>query len=51
VSVRLDVNNYSYKSYVMTNFLNGKMWGYVSVSRAYVIPRNTDEGYAALIDV
>jgi hypothetical protein len=36
----------------MRNFLNGKkMWGYVSVSRTYVIHRNTDEGYAALIDV
>ena len=52
MSVRFDVNNYSYKSHVMTNVLNGKkMWGYVSVSRAYVIPKNTDEGYAALIDV
>jgi hypothetical protein len=27
------------------------MWGYVSVSRTYVITRNTYEGYAALIDV
>ena len=41
-----------YKSYVMRNFSNGKkMWGYVSVSGTYVIPRNTDEGYTALIDV
>jgi hypothetical protein len=33
----------------MRNFLKGKkMWGYVSGT--FVIPRNTDEGYAALID-
>ena len=52
MSVRLDENNYLYKSYVMRNFLNGKkMWGYVSVSGTYVIPRNTNEGYTALIDV
>jgi hypothetical protein len=40
VSVRLDVKNYSYWSYVMRNFLKGKkMWGYVS--GPYVIPKNT----------
>jgi hypothetical protein len=34
----------------MRNFFKGKkMWGYVSGT--YVIPMNTDEGYAALIDV
>jgi hypothetical protein len=50
VSMRLDGNNYSYWSYVMENFLKGKkMWGYVSGT--FMIPRNTDEGYAALIDV
>ena len=33
----------------MKNFLKGKkIWGYVS--ETYVIPRSTDEGYAALID-
>jgi hypothetical protein len=49
VSMSLDGNNYSYWSYVMRNFLKGKkMWGYVSGT--FVIPRNTDEGYAALID-
>ena len=49
VSVRLDGKNYSYWSYVMRNFLKGKkMWGYVS--RTSVRHRNTDVGYAALID-
>ena len=34
----------------MRNFLKGKkIWGYVS--RNFVIPRNIDKGYAALIDV
>jgi len=34
----------------MRNFLKGKkMWGYVRGT--LVKPRNTDEGYAALIDV
>jgi len=34
----------------MRNFLKGKkIWGYVSGT--YVIPMNTDKGYAALIDV
>jgi hypothetical protein len=33
----------------MINVFKGKkMWGYISGT--YVIPRNTDEGYAALID-
>ena len=50
VSVRLDEKNYSYWSYVMGNFLKGKMmWGYVSGTS--VKPRNTDESYVALIDV
>jgi len=49
VNVRLDGKNYSYWSYVMRNFLKDKkMWGYVRGT--YVIPKNTDEGYAALID-
>jgi len=40
VSVRLDIKNYSYWSYLMRNFLKGKkMWGYVS--GPYVIPKNT----------
>ena len=30
-------------------FKGKKMWGYVS--EIYVIPRNTDKGYVALIDV
>jgi len=34
----------------MRNFLKGKrIWGYVSGTS--VKPRNTDEGYVALIDV
>jgi hypothetical protein len=50
VSVRLDEKNYSYWSYVMGNFLKGKMmWGYVSGTS--MKPRNTDESYVALIDV
>jgi len=50
VSVRLDRKNYSYWSYVMRNFLKGKkMWGYVSGT--YVIPKNTEEGDAVLIDI
>jgi hypothetical protein len=50
VNVRLDGKNYSYWSYVMRNFLKGKkMWGYVKGT--YVIFRNTNEGYAALIGV
>ena len=49
VSVRLDGKNYSYWSYVMRNFLKGKkMWGYISGT--YVVPKNTEEGDAALID-
>ncbi|XP_031257396.1 uncharacterized protein LOC116115383 [Pistacia vera] len=49
MSVRLDDKNYSYWSYVMRNFLKGKkMWGYVSGTS--VKPKNTDEGYDALID-
>jgi hypothetical protein len=49
VSVRLDRKNYSYWSYVMRNFLKAKkMWGYVSGT--YVIPKNTEEGDAVLID-
>jgi hypothetical protein len=37
VSVRLDGKNYSYWSYVMINFLKGKMmWEYVSGT--YMIP-------------
>jgi ankyrin repeat protein len=49
VSVRLDGKNYSYWSYVMRNFLKGKiMWEYVS--ETYVIPTNTKEGDTALID-
>jgi hypothetical protein len=49
MSVRLDGKNYSYWSYVMKKKIKGKkMWGYVS--ETYVIPRSTDEGYAALID-
>jgi hypothetical protein len=49
VSVRLGRKNYSYWSYVMRNFLKGKkMWGYVSGT--YVIPKNTEEGDAVLID-
>jgi hypothetical protein len=50
VSVRLDGKNYSYLSYVMIYFFKGKkMWGYVS--GILMKPRNTDEGYTALIDV
>jgi hypothetical protein len=49
VSVRLNGKNYSYWSYVMRNFLKGKkMWGYVSGT--YVIPNNTEEGDAVLIE-
>jgi hypothetical protein len=49
VSVRLDGKNYSYWSYVMRNFLKDKkMWAYVS--RTYIIPKNTEEGDAVLID-
>ena len=49
MSVRLDGKNYSYWSYVMRNFLKGKKtWGYVS--ETYVILRNTNKGYDALID-
>jgi len=50
LNVRLDGKNYSYWSYVMRNFFKSKkMWGYVR--GAYMILRNIDEGYAALIDV
>jgi hypothetical protein len=49
MSVRLDGKNYSYWSYIMRNFLKGKnIWGYVSGT--YVVPKNTKEGDAALID-
>jgi hypothetical protein len=49
VSVRLDGKNYSYWSYVMRNFFKGsKMWGYDSGT--YVIPKNTEEEDAILID-
>ena len=49
VSVRLDGKNYSYWSYVMRNFLKGKkMWEYVSGT--FVIPRNINKSYTALID-
>jgi hypothetical protein len=49
VSMRLDGKNYSYWSYVMRNFLNGKkIWGYVNGT--YVISKNTEEGDAASID-
>jgi hypothetical protein len=49
MSVRVDGKNCSYWSYMMRNFFNGKkMWGYVSGT--YVILRNTNEGYDALID-
>jgi hypothetical protein len=49
MSVRLDGKNYSCWSYVMINFLKGKkMWGYVSGT--YVVPKNTKEGDATLID-
>jgi len=49
VSVRLDGKNYLYWSYVIRNFIKGKkMWGYVSGT--YVIPKNTEEGDATLID-
>ena len=50
VSVRLDGKNYSYWSYVMRNFLKGKkMWGYVSGT--YMVPKNSEEKYAELIDI
>jgi hypothetical protein len=50
VSVRLDENNYSYWSYVIKNFFKGKkMWGYVSGT--YMIPKNTKERDAILIDI
>jgi hypothetical protein len=50
VSVRLDGKNYSSWSYVMINFLKGKkIWRYVSGT--YVVPKNTEEEDAALIDV
>ena len=50
VSVRLDGKSYSYWSYVMINFFKSKMMrGYVSGTS--VIPKNTNEGYAALIYV
>jgi hypothetical protein len=40
---------YSYWSYVMINFFKGKrMRGYVN--GIFVKPRNTNEGYAALIN-
>jgi len=49
VNVRLDGKNYSYWSYVMRNFLDGKkMWEYVSGT--YVIPKNTEEKDVVLID-
>jgi hypothetical protein len=49
VSVRLDRKNYSYWSYVLRNFSKGKkMWRYVSGT--YVVPKNTEEGDATLID-
>jgi hypothetical protein len=49
VSVRLDVKNYSYWSYVMRNVPKSKkMRGYVSGT--YVIPKNTEEGDVVLID-
>jgi hypothetical protein len=49
MSVRLDGKNYSYWSYVMQNVLKGKtMWGYVSGN--YMVPKNTEEGDATVID-
>ncbi|CAA2987188.1 gag-pol poly [Olea europaea subsp. europaea] len=50
MSVRLNGKNYSYWSYVMKIFLKGKkMWRFISGT--IVKPENTNEGYAALIDV
>ena len=50
VSVKLDGKSYLYWSYVMINFFKSKMMrGYVSGTS--MIPKNTDEGYAALIYV
>ena len=49
VIVRLDGNNSSYWSYMMRNFYRGKkMWGYVNGTPEK--PKNSDEGYVALID-
>ena len=49
LSVKLDVNNYSYWSYVIRNFLKGKkLWGYVI--RTCVKPKSTNENYVVELD-
>lgn len=45
----LNEKNYSNWNYVMRNFLRIKKWGYVS--GISVKSRNTDKGYAVLINV
>ena len=42
MSVRLDVKNYLYWSYIKTNFFKG---------RTSVKPMNIDKGYTTLIDI
>ena len=49
MSVKLDVNNYSYWSYVIRNFFKGKkLWEYFI--RTCVKPKSTNENYVVELD-